>query len=220
MAGLCLLAFIAAFSGLWSTYQLNHSLPSQWGTATRVSYVGFTFLRHRVSCQHRVIAQGIGTESCLLWVIPVSACCCNREESNHLAAASSSSSSLCLEIELRQRNKATSIIKGFSWERHYIHNSVRATSSSVMLPYFTSDRHNLNLILANNCVWFLPSLFCSLFSSIKHSLSTSQTITSHLSLLHIFTPIPSLPSSFSWLPLSLHKHTFCLLITSLMEFLY
>lgn len=131
----------------------------------------------------------------------------NGEESNHLATASSSSS-LCLEIERRPRNKATSIIKGFSGD--HSHNSVRTTSSPLMLPYFTSGGHILNhehlnpLSSLSGCFLLIcPSLSfnmnqTSLFLFLFHPTVTSP---SHFTFLHISPPslpAPSPPSrSFS-----------------------
>lgn len=71
-------------------------------------------------------------------ILPVSACRVMEEESNHLASVSSSSP--CLEIELRPRNKTTSIIRGFSGDLDRSHNSFRTTPRPPVLPYLTSER--------------------------------------------------------------------------------
>lgn len=144
---------------------------------------------------------------------------CNGEESNHLATASSS---FCLEIELRPRNKATSIIKGVSGEQDHSPNSVRTTSSLLKLPYCTSDRHILDHKHLNppSCLLMCPSLSFNVIQTLFYLFH----LTFHLPLLHIFHPFlpaPSPPSpSFSWNQFR-SMNTFCRrLITSLMELLY
>ncbi|MEQ2292627.1 hypothetical protein AMECASPLE_024959 [Ameca splendens] len=86
-----------------------------------------------------LLRRALGLRGFLPWVIPVLGCHGNREQSNHLVAATYSSFSPCLEIELRQRNKASSITKGFSWDEHHGCNSDRTTSSLLNSPHFPAQ---------------------------------------------------------------------------------
>lgn len=169
-----------------------------------------------------------GRWGCL--ALPVSAWHSNREESNHLSTASSSSTGLCLEIELRRREKPTSIIKGFSGGRHSAINYVRATSSSLTLPRFTCNRRTRALFAKQSCKFcFLLFLVCP-----PLPLKINQAFFFLLLLLPqppltFLSTIP-FPPSFPAVALPLvsvpgfqfrSTHTFCLrLITSLMAFRY
>lgn len=186
-------------------------LAPQWNKETLVCHVSFpahtTGSVANTLLLHRALGPGC---VCRGWNPTCLSLPRNREESNHLAAASSSSSSLCLEIELRQRNKATSIIKGFSGDHSY-NLQLRSTSSPLTLSYFTSDGHILNhkhfkpTIRSHFC-FFLTNLSFPVFQHESNTL-IPLSLSSHSPLA------PSFPShlspfspSFSWLPVSLHAH--------------
>lgn len=68
----------ASLSGLWSVCQFNHRSPPppQWNKEPLVCHVSRPSHTTRVSCQHSVIAQGIGNRgvSAVGDIPPVSAC--------------------------------------------------------------------------------------------------------------------------------------------------
>lgn len=146
------------------------------------------------SCQHTVIAQGAGITVRRLWVIS-HLYVCYGEEFNHLAAAASSSS-LC--FEMRPRNKATSIIKEFSWDRDHSHNSVRTTFSPLMFASVTSHGHSLNYTPKS----ILSLFYLSLLICLSHESNISDPFPfmsqphspPHLAFLHISFPPFSRPS--------------------------
>ena len=158
----------------------------------------------------------------------------NREKSNHLPTASSSSS-LCLEIELRLRNKATSIIKrilrGGRSLSQLCQNNIQPTD--VTLPYLRMDTswatHALNPQPCRVSAFFCPpllicpSLSFNMNQTLLYLFPFHPAVTSHLPFLPTLSPLPSSPPSPSFIPGFQFRsmHTFCLrLITSLMELLY
>ena len=107
----------------------------QWNEETLVYHVNLPSHTTGSVANTLLLHRALGPRCvCRGWYPTCLSVPCNGEESNHLATASSSSS-FCLEIELRPRNKATSIIKGVSGERDHSPNSVRTTSSLLKLPY-------------------------------------------------------------------------------------
>lgn len=132
----------------------------------------------------------------------------NREQSNHLTMASSSSS-LCLEIEQRLSNKATSIIKAFSREQDHSHYSVSIQLTDVTLLYLKQTHKHITILC--DLSYFPANLSFHVFQLESNNLiplflsSHSHFSPSPPSYLFPFFFKPSL-SFLTWLPVSLHAH--------------